>query len=1517
MVALLFSMLAPLLSGPAVATSPSCGPAATSPSTSVSSAAVKGSATARVGGVALDQAAKFLADMTEITGAYYDEGLDRIVFVGKKNTTAPNFNRDDLAVAIKTVIFAGQIPWVSLEGTNPDPAYVDAVYSEGLENTRFGQVLIEADYQLKHYVHGYDMNSQKLVSAVPGYQSVGDRFFEKNPTVFENNSRFWITPKLIELTLDESTDSFVFANAQMQVKTEQLQPDNDPAWNQASQEFAQHFTDNYDAFAQERPILQDAKQLGQMAAVVKWIADTGIVTDFYWARDYAPAKVITQKSYKKLPPHTYTYPDGSGFILEGGADLFTANTYVADTAGEPAELKSAAQVVSTAKEDVHWTFTKDGQSYEAVAIAADAFRSLGSYNTTSVDMAFPTAGDLALAHQRTYSSFSGGQYGNGRGWNIYPAALYNSDPLHYFPCVNGTHPVKISFVSQSGGLESFTMTDCNTGYVPDDPAYHSTVVRNTNGAFTVKLKDQTEVTFAADMKLTAVKDKNGNTISYNYDGSGKLTTIADSKGHQLTLTYNDNNLISTLSDWAGRQVRYTYDENDNLVTVTDPNNQVTTYTYDARFKLTTINNREGHTILTNTYTDEAKVATQKDVANITTTFTYDHANRIISATDSTGRMQKITYDQKARVLEQTDPLLQAVNYTYSTEFAPLTITDKRGNTITNTYDSKGNLTSTTYPDLKKVSYTYDSNNRITKITDERYGATPKVTTFTYDANGNLVQTNEAGVQSSFTYDTAGELLTMTDPLNHKITWMRDTFGNKLTETDAKLNATKFEYDAIARLIKTTDPDNKMSTYTYDNNGNTLTVTDAVGVTSYVYDKENRLVKTTLPNGAVTQFSYNPAGSLTGVTDALTNLTSYGYDTYQNLTTQTNALLHVTAREYDLLNREIKEATAMGNISQWEYDANGNITKRIDANDQTTLYEYDPLNRLIKGIYPDGKTITFEYDNRGNRTKMVDPAGTSLFTYDQFDRLTSYTDPFNKKLSYTYDGAGNLTKVTYPNNLSVQYAYYENDLLKSVTDWNSKATTYTYNKNGTVATRLYPNGIKTTYLYDAANRLTEISHTRSTSLLAKFSYTRDKVGNITQAIESGSFISSTPKTTTFAYDVLGRLTSAVYPGTSNNNYAYSYDTVGNRAVKTVNGVVTNYTYDKDNRLTQFNGEYQTRTLTYDKNGNMLTKKPESLQPDHQFTYNIENRLMKYVTPAGNTYEYKYDGIGNRIERLFESSNLRRYVSDISGPYPRLIARHGSTGYIGDMYVYAGSQLLSEGDDTYTLRSYYLEDGTGNPRFTTTYSGGKKYTILLDPYGVNRASSFNTVFGFHFAEADVIDDYYYFRARHYDPELGRFMSKDPVRGSINNPQTQNPYPYSLNNPINLKDPSGLWALGGCISGNLGVGAFGSCAACVVFASDRELGIVLSAGGGGSTGLATGIGLEGFASNADNLEQLKGVDIFVGGSFEVVSADSSFSANDPRIKTVTGGISIGPDYTPPLLPGEFHGGASNSWTFSLLKF
>jgi RHS repeat-associated protein len=62
-----------------------------------------------------------------------------------------------------------------------------------------------------------------------------------------------------------------------------------------------------------------------------------------------------------------------------------------------------------------------------------------------------------------------------------------------------------------------------------------------------------------------------------------------------------------------------------------------------------------------------------------------------------------------------------------------------------------------------------------------------------------------------------------------------------------------------------------------------------------------------------------------------------------------------------------------------------------------------------------------------------------------------------------------------------------------------------------------------------------------------------------------------------------------------------------------------------------------------------------------------------------------------------------------------------------------------------------------------------------------------------QLDVASELYYLRARYYDPESGRFLTRDSFRGWFASPQSQNPYAYVTNNPVFYVDPLGLWGLG----------------------------------------------------------------------------------------------------------------------------
>ena len=1101
---------------------------------------------ARVGGVALNQAATFLADMTEYTGAYYDSTNNRIVFIGRTNTAAPQFDKDDLAVAIRALFFNNVIPAVSLEKNATDSALtmpMDVKMYGGIEDTKFGQILLDADYKLKQYMQGYNASGSAVTSSVPSYSSVLNRYIALGPDHTKSNaSRWWIEPDLVSLKYDDPTNSFVFDSVRMKVLTEQVNMGNAATWNQAAQDFADDQTNHFNDYAVETPEYFQVEQMAKVVAVVKWIHDTGIASDMSWARDYTPHYQATARQKPRL---TTPFLDGGGgysYNMSGGIQYDTSNSYTSD-ASTSANLKSASQAVNAPKEQIHWNFTQGGTTYDAVAVTADAFKSLGSYSTVDTDMTFPTSGDLSLNFTRSYSSFSDAQQGVGRGWSFLPAKLVDNKPqaggILMSSCDAGDTFIKRNSLALevNGEREAFDYDDTNLTacyYLPNDPSYHSTITPvaadSQKTLYHAKTKDQTDYTFQEvyadsqiipryELKLVSVEDKTGAKINYNYESStsAKLTNISDDHSHSITMHYDGTNptLISSISDWAGRTVSYTYDSQGNLLTVTDPRGNVTTYTYDGNNKLATIKDNENHTILSNTYTPEAKLDTQYNAASVSSSFSYDETNRIITATQSASpsKTTKIKYDSKGRILEDTDSLNNKFVYTYATESAPLTIKDKRNNTTTNIYDSKGNITSVTYPDSKTVTYTYNGHNKVTQISDGRYGGSPKISTFTYDGSDNLLIATESGRTTKYTYNSEGEILTKVNPLNHTTTYTRDSFGNKLTEVNPLSKTTTFAYDTIARLKQATDPNSKKSYLTYDNNGNILSASDSAGIISYLYDNDNRLTRTTLQNSTHTDYTYNNSSSLTSATDAGSNVTNYNYNSYQNQTSREDALNHTTTYEYDKMNRKTKRTTPLGKIIQWEYDAMGNITRRIDENNQNTDYTYDNMNRLSTITYPNSFVVTYHYDDRGNVTSIESSAGTTTFEYDAYDRLNSVTDENDQTISYNYDLADNLTQITYPNDQTVTYTYDNTERISTVTDWDDLTTTYHYNDNGTLASKDLPNGITSTYTYDNSNKVIGVSHTLGGNTLAQFTYVRNNLGDITYASESSTLSRRTTPTPT--------------------------------------------------------------------------------------------------------------------------------------------------------------------------------------------------------------------------------------------------------------------------------------------------------------------------------------------------------------------------------------------------------------------
>ncbi len=132
-------------------------------------------------------------------------------------------------------------------------------------------------------------------------------------------------------------------------------------------------------------------------------------------------------------------------------------------------------------------------------------------------------------------------------------------------------------------------------YDPQAGVYN-TLVANSDGTFALTQKNQTQYIFSITGKLTAVQDKNGNTVNLMYDGSGNLTMITGGGGRTLTLAYDSSGRIVTVTDPMGHVESYSYDAANDLVSATDPLGGVTKYAYDGSHHVTQITLPNGNTL---------------------------------------------------------------------------------------------------------------------------------------------------------------------------------------------------------------------------------------------------------------------------------------------------------------------------------------------------------------------------------------------------------------------------------------------------------------------------------------------------------------------------------------------------------------------------------------------------------------------------------------------------------------------------------------------------------------------------------------------------------------------------------------------------------------------------------------------------------------------------------------------------------------------------------------------------------
>jgi RHS repeat-associated protein len=228
----------------------------------------------------------------------------------------------------------------------------------------------------------------------------------------------------------------------------------------------------------------------------------------------------------------------------------------------------------------------------------------------------------------------------------------------------------------------------------------------------------------------------------------------------------------------------------------------------------------------------------------------------------------------------------------------------------------------------------------------------------------------------------------------------------------------------------------------------------------------------------------------------------------------------------------------------------------------------------------------------------------------------------------------------------------------------------------------------------------------------------------------------------------------------------------------------YTYNNQPHAVRTAGAV---SLQYDLAGNMTQKVSNGVTLG--ITWNADNRPT-LITRNGSDYiQYTYDGNSTRVRKVnLATGFVTRY-------YGEVYEERGTTGVI---HLFANTTQIASVRTDGTIQ-YYHGNHLGSASVITDSTGSVKETIEYLPFGSYRVrqdldGSFpNVNYTFTDQEDDDETGLYNYKARLYDPLLGRFISADSIIPEPGNLQAFNRYSYCVNNPLVYTDSSGHWSLG----------------------------------------------------------------------------------------------------------------------------
>jgi RHS repeat-associated protein len=182
-------------------------------------------------------------------------------------------------------------------------------------------------------------------------------------------------------------------------------------------------------------------------------------------------------------------------------------------------------------------------------------------------------------------------------------------------------------------------------------------------------------------------------------------------------------------------------------------------------------------------------------------------------------------------------------------------------------------------------------------------------------------------------------------------------------------------------------------------------------------------------------------------------------------------------------------------------------------------------------------------------------------------------------------------------------------------------------------------------------------------------------------------------------------------------------------------------------------------------------------------------------------YRYDALGRRVARV-QGTQTTQYLYGDPGNPVRVTATRSAAGVL-TTYSYDDEGMLYAFERSGS-RFFVGTDQVGTPRVVTNSAGVVQTVRAYDAFGhllSETQPTFDLPIGYAGGLEDRVTGLVRFGFRDLDTITGRWTARDPA---LYGGGQANLYTYVAGDPVALRDPLGLWCVGGSVYEGVGAGA-----------------------------------------------------------------------------------------------------------------